>query len=85
MQIYSGKSAESGSSAGLCSRVMELMDGLDHWGYNLYTDNYYTSPDLYSELYKKGIHACGTLRVNRKGFPKDLVHTRKDVERGFYD
>ena len=61
------------------------MDGLNHQGYNLYTDDYYTSPHLYSELYKKGVNACGMVRVNRKGFPKDLVHTRKDVERGYYD
>ena len=86
IQIYTGKGADSDTSVGLCSRVvLELMDGLEHQGYNLYTDNYYTSPHLYGELYKKGINACGTARVNRKGFPKDLVHTRKDVERGYYD
>ena len=51
-----------------------------------YTDNYYTIPHLYGELYKKGINACGTAWMNRKGFPKDLVHTTwKDVERGYYD
>ena len=34
---------------------------------------------------KKGVNAYGTVRVNRKGFPKDHIHTRNDVERGYYD
>ena len=45
MQVYTGKNAESDpSSAGLCTRVvLDLMSGLERDGYNLYTDNYYTS------------------------------------------
>ena len=74
------------TSAGLCTRVvLDLMSGLEKDGYDLYTDYYYTSPLLYTSLYRKGVNACGTMRVNRKGFPTDLVHTRKDKTRGFYD
>ena len=55
-------------------------------GFDLYTDNYYTSPMLYHELYKHGINACGTVRTNRKDFPKELVYKRKTgIQRGFYD
>ena len=36
-----------------------------------------TSPHLYGELYKKGVNAYGTVRVNRKGFPKDLIHKER--------
>ena len=87
MQVYTGKNAESDpSSAGLCTRVvLDLMSGLERDGYNLYTDNYYTSPLLYTSLYNKGVNACGTMRANRKGFPDDLIHKRKDKGRGFYD
>ena len=49
---YTGKNLESTIDTGLCSRVLlELMTGLD--GHQLYyTDNYYTSPAVYLELYK---------------------------------
>ena len=40
---------------GLCSRVvLELMEGLEDHGFELYTDNYYTSPKLFLTLYKIG-------------------------------
>ena len=50
---YTGKSLESPIEAGLFSRVLlELITGLD--GHQLYTDNYYTSPAVYLELYENG-------------------------------
>ena len=58
------------------------MSGLD--GHHLYTDNYYTSPEVYLVLHNKGIDCCGTVRVNRRGFPKELIHKKKE-DRGFYD
>ena len=60
------------------------MEGLEDKGHELYTDNYYTSPELYVHLYEKGIMACGTVRTNRKGFPKELVKKGKQAC-GFYD
>lgn len=86
-QIYTGKNAETNASAGLCTRVvLDLMSGLENYGMSLYTDNYYTSPELYLALYRRGINACGTVQVNRKYFPKDLVHkSTRNVQRGFYD
>ena len=81
---FQGKNTEADTSAGLCTRVvLDLMAGLEERGLELYTDNYYTSPDLYTTLYE---NACGTLRVNRRGFPKELVYERnRNEERGFYD
>ena len=46
--------------------------------------NYYTSPELFLDLYKNGENACGTARHNRKYFPKDLV-VHKNVEMGYLD
>ena len=81
-QIYTGKNAETCVSAGLCTRVvLDLMSGLEDYGLDLYTDNYYTGPMLFTTLYSKGINACGTVRVNRKGFPKGS----RNMQRGFYE
>ena len=88
MQVYTGKGMETSEpEVGLCSRVvLDLVRGLENKGLNLYTDNYYTSPELYFELYKRGINACGTVQVNRHGFPKDIVRKSKaGKERWFYD
>ena len=47
---YTGKNLESTIDAGLSSRVLlELMTNLD--GHQLYTDNYYTGPEVYLTLY----------------------------------
>ena len=35
-------------------------------------DNFFSSPDLFDELAQKKISCCGTVRLNRKGMPKDL-------------
>lgn len=47
------------------------MTGFD--GHQLYTDNYYTSTEVYLELYKRGINCCGTVCTNKLGFPKELI------------
>ena len=54
------------------------MSDLD--GHHLYTDNYYTSPEVFLALYDKGINCCGTVRVNRRGFPKELVKNKRKTE-----
>lgn len=87
LNVYTGKSSVESDCAtfGLSFRaVTHLMEGLDNRGHQLYTDNYYTSPNLYVHLYEKGTMACGTVRPNRKGFPKALVKKGKQA-RGFYD
>lgn len=38
-------------------------------------DNFYCDPHLFLELERKWILACGTIRENCKGFPKDIVLT----------
>ena len=75
-QIYTGKNIDDSVDVGLCSRVcLELMSGLEP-GFKLLKDNYYTSPRLYLALYKLGYNCCGTVRTNRKDFPKDLIITK---------
>ena len=88
LQVYTGKNMETSQpEIGLCSRVvLDLLAGLEDLGVDVYTDNYYTSPELYQELYKRGFNACGTVRTNRRDFPKELVHKKKNgKQRGYYD
>ena len=41
-------------------------------GHHIYMDNYYSSPELFDELYYRQTYACGTARQMRKGMPKTL-------------
>ena len=47
----------------------------------IYTDNFYTSPALFTELKGLGFRACGTVRVDRRGMPKQF-RNKSDMERG---
>ena len=70
----------------MCTKVvLDLLSGLEGSGLHLYTDNFYTSPTLYLQLYNRGIHACGTCRPNRAGFPKELVKKATNSNCGYTD
>ena len=85
MLMYTGKIfADDSVGIGLCSRmVLELIKGLEDDGHCVFTDNYYTSPQLALTLYNKGINSCGTVRTTRSGYPKDLV--KKKAYQGYSD
>ena len=40
-------------------------------GYHIYTDRFYTSPQLARELHEMKIHITGTVMASRKDFPSD--------------
>ena len=75
-KLYTGKDVYTPESPlGLAHRVvLELLDDdrLRSKGYRIFTDNFYSSPDLFKDLQKKGFEACGTLRSNRRGIPEDV-------------
>ena len=77
-QIYTGKH-ENTMELGLSYRaVYDLTQPYLNNGYKLYTDNFYTSPKLAKDLLVDGTYLTGTVRTNRKGFPKDLVGEKLD-------
>ena len=45
-------------------------------GHYVYFDNYYNSPDLIDLLYKRKMHACGTVRKNQKLLPLALTQAK---------
>ena len=50
--------------------VMNLMQRFLDQGYCLYIDNFYSSPVLFGDLLRRDVLACGTIRENRRGFPR---------------
>ncbi|KAM6911587.1 piggyBac transposable element-derived protein 4-like [Lycodopsis pacificus] len=74
--VYAGKSKSN--------TVMDLLPfSLLGSGYSLYTDNFYTSPALFTDLSKKNMGCCGTIRRHVTGFPQTQTNDLpKKAERG---
>lgn len=75
ISIYAGKQNDEVNTTP-ANVVMTLCEDLLNKGHTLYTDNWYTSVGLARELLKKETHLVGTLRKNRKHFPKVVVSTK---------
>ncbi|KAK9703097.1 Transposase IS4 [Popillia japonica] len=60
--------------------VMNLLGGMMDVGHSLYMDNYYNSYELAKQLAARKTHCTGTLRSNRKSFPKEVGS--KKLKRG---
>ena len=73
-KIYTGK--EQGVQQKDLGRrvVMDLMEKFLDKGCVLFMDNYYSSVPLFQDLSSRGTLACGTVRSNRKGLPKDITN-----------
>ena len=72
-----------GTYSSLRDTVFDLMEQHLDKGYHIFMDNYYNSVNLAQELYNRGTHCSGTLRISR-GAPFDLkeVVRRKSLQRG---
>ena len=78
--LYTGKSsapAEEGNVGLATDVVLKLVREYAAVqrvnGINLYMDNYYCSVRLFYELALINVLACGTVRTNRKGWPKQVA------------
>ena len=70
---HTGKDDLLDSSNGVTHDIaLKLVEGLKNKGHHLYCDNYYTSPVLFS-LHTLVFGACGTVRVDRRGMPKEVI------------
>ncbi|KAL8567877.1 hypothetical protein ACOMHN_058999 [Nucella lapillus] len=58
--------------------VMRLLTACDflHRGHHLAVDNYFSSPELFLDLYTQGTTATGTVRTHRRGLPRGAVNQR---------
>ena len=70
---------DKGKEPASFAAVSNLMDaaGVNDKGYELYVDNWYSSPLLFHYLQGRKTNVCGTVRLNRKWLPKDLNLTKK--------
>jgi len=67
--------------------VKQLVSLIENKFHHLYMVNFYCDLYLFLELERKQILACGTIRANRKGLPKDIVLTKameRRMDRGDY-
>ena len=77
--IYTGK--RESTEHGLASQVvMTLVEPFMFQGYEVFTDNFYTSPTL-EALSEVGIRATGTLRINRRGIPDSVIELKRMLEK----
>ena len=68
-EIYAADARLSNRPVDVCNRLLEPLTNQGYW---LYTDNYYTCPELTKQLIAKGTMSIGTVRCNRRGMPYDL-------------
>ncbi|XP_037774856.1 piggyBac transposable element-derived protein 4-like [Penaeus monodon] len=66
------------SSMKAVTDLLEKADLLDK-GYQLHTENWYTSPTLFHYLQARKTSAVGTVRLNRRDMPLDLQQDQNDL------
>ena len=72
MKVYCGRDSTNSSYPASTKVVMDLNQQLLDMGYNVYVDNWYSSPELFTKLVEAKTNVCVTVRLNRKHMPKDL-------------
>ena len=74
MNVYLGKDRQRAAQhlTATYATVINLTKEIEGLGHKLYMDNFLSSPDLSDDLAQKKISGCGTVRLHRKGMPKDL-------------
>ena len=71
-KVYTGKEANVVQKDLGKRAVMSLMEPFPDKGYYVFMDNYCTSVGFFEELEGRKTLACGTVRSNRLGLPKDI-------------
>ena len=87
VEIYTGKSdglfiPELGATGSVVVRLVSCIEGQN---YRIFMDRFYNSPLLSRYLLTMNLQSCGTIQVNRKDFPKQLIKRKKDMKRGDHD
>ena len=72
--VYVGRPSDGLSTeVGLGERVvLQLCRLLQGGNYQVCCDNFFSTAGLFDELLQQNIYACGTARIDRRGFPETL-------------
>ena len=71
MELYTRKKTDSRKSHG--SKVVKrMMDGLHGKGQTVFTNSFFTTVQLFYDLYQKGTNATGTIKKDQPGLPTQL-------------
>lgn len=76
-EVYTGKDASNDSGLGLEEKVvLKLTRMLEGMFYCVFFDNFFISVQLIYKLLCKKIFSCGTVRMNRKDLPINLINEK---------
>ena len=78
--LYLGRATQSSGKGLSYDVVRHLVQPFLFQGYELYCDNFYTSPTLLEDLLQCEIVATGTLNTNRKEVPKEVPAMKMYVD-----
>ena len=77
-EVYTGRQNQQQAEHGLAHNVVVRMcEPFDHQGYEVYHDQFYTSPALAETLSDLGIKCVGTCQSNRRNFPEQLRNVKQ--------
>ena len=77
------RSWENRAEVGLAVRVVkDLVRPIDGRFHIANMDNYFSSPELFCDLLETETYARGTVRADRKQFPKDSLHKKCVAQQG---
>ena len=81
-QVYTGCTTGQ-AEGGLASRVVkDLMAPIEGRHHIVNMDNFFTSPALFTDLLEKGVYARGTMRTNRRHYPRDSLNPKCVKDQG---
>ena len=83
-RIYTGKVETSEARGSTHQVVVDLLEPYYGKNHIVFTDNFYTSPILFLELKRNGTYATGTIRQNRRNFPRVLLSSNNQLNFGNY-
>lgn len=84
--VYTGKKDDGTVELSLGEKViLEMSQHYAGKNYCLYFDNYFNSITLADKLLTKQLFSCGTIRADRKYYPKGLMKIDKEMQHRDFD
>lgn len=79
LKVYAGKEGNVAEKQHGENVVRHLVQDFYHKGHTVYMDSFFSSVQLFEDLFENETKACGTLRANRKWIPASLkgAHLKK--------